>query len=83
MQPDTDGGVLNEEYVDLSTYENTVGAWIKKEDEKDIKDYQQMIHDFQKLYRKHMFDDDQTICKGYHEMIVNLKAEIKRLNGHK
>jgi hypothetical protein len=81
VQPDTDGGVLDE-YVDLSTYETTTGAWIKKEYEKDIKDYQQMIHDFQKLYRKHMFDDDQTICKGYNEMIVNLKAEIKRL-GHK
>jgi hypothetical protein len=81
MQPDTDGGVLDE-YVDLSTYEDTTLKYIKKLDAEDAEEYKKIMEGFQKMYRKHMFDDDQTICKGYNEMIVNLKAEIKRL-GHK
>ena len=80
MQPDTDGGVLDE-YVDISTYETTTGAWIKQEEAKDVDEMKKQIHELHKLYRKHAFDDDQTICKGYNEMIVNLKAEIKRLSG--
>jgi hypothetical protein len=76
--PDTDGGVLDE-YVDLEFY-TEVDKHIKKDIEAEIKEIENQIHEFHKLYRKHAFDDDQTICKGYNEMIVNLKAEIKRLN---
>ena len=69
---DTDGGVLD-------TYETTVGAWINKEKEKDIKEFEDTIVEIGKYYRKHAFDDDQTICAGYAETIVNLKNKIKEL----
>jgi len=42
---------------------------------------EQQIHELNKFYRKHAFDDDQTICKGYHDIITNLKEKIKEMRG--
>jgi hypothetical protein len=79
MQPDTDGGVLDE-YVDIEFWDK-LEKNIKKDNEVDIKDMENQIHELNKFYRKHAFDDDQTICKGYHEIITNLKEKIKELRG--
>ena len=78
MQPGTNGGFL-EEYVSLDSYENTVGEYIEKENLKDAKEIEEQIHKIHALYRKHTFDDDQSICIGYAKMIAGLKEEMKRL----
>lgn len=59
--------------MDEEAYFNEVREYIKSEDDKDVEDIVKQIHEINKLYRKHAFDDDQTICKNYHDIIVNLK----------
>jgi hypothetical protein len=82
MQPDTDGGVLDDqECVDLSTYEETTLKYIQKKDAEDIEEMVKQMLELSKLYRKHAFDDDQTICRNYHQMILGLKDRIKELSG--
>lgn len=64
---------------EMIEFDNSVYKYIEEEDIKDAKEIEQQIHKLHALYRKHTFDDDQTICIGYAKMIAGLKEEMKRL----
>ena len=51
----------------------------KIDNKETLEEYKDTLKEFTKYYRKHMFDDDQTICKGYSETIKILKDKIKEL----
>jgi hypothetical protein len=43
----------------------------------DDKELGETINEFSKFYKKHIFDDDQTICKNYHDMLTILKKKLR------
>lgn len=67
--------LLNEAVAYLEDVEHDLVSEPKME----LPELEETLEQMNKLYRRHAFDDDQRVCKGYRETINIIKAKIKAL----
>jgi hypothetical protein len=65
---------------EMIEFDDSVYKYIEEENLKDAKDIEKQIHEIHALYRKHTFDDDQSICIGYAKIIAGLKEQMRELS---